>query len=454
MTSERALNVFDVYDRFVIGERVPADEWNYRTIPANADRLKRKYRLEFGRNIIPDDKAIKKDLFAAGLEMLVSTGFYNADMERVMDVTESEVAEGIRKAPKQLTFGEGRDLIRTCTRRSNISLRPTVRGGPAGAPVSEDIFVKVMRSYAQEAVVDTIVNGTMPSAGGHPAIIGTPYGMRACATGIRAAREACIAAGRPGMSVHASGPGRAPHMIPERSGPHVQCDLPQLSELKINMTVMNMLALSSVSGGAVMIEQMPIFGGYCGGAEETAICDVAATLASFALFNGSIHLDCPVHIRWGITTARETLQVAGHAAAAIDANTDLLIGNQCCTAAGPCTEMCLLETAAQAICATASGRELISGPASAKGAAQDKTTGMEARIMGEAAGAAAGIKAGNINMIIDDIVSGYENDYANAPAGKTFRECYCADTVKPAAEYMRVYDGAVRKLRSAGLNIW
>ena len=42
---------------------------------------------------------------------------------------------------------------------------------------------------------------------------------------------------------------------------------------------------------------------------------MATTLASFAVFNADIHLDGPIHIRWGTTTTRETLQVASHAAA-------------------------------------------------------------------------------------------------------------------------------------------
>ncbi len=149
----------------------------------------------------------------------------------------------------------------------------------------------------------------------------------------------------------------------------------QLNELKIDMTGLNMLAGWTTVGDTIMIEQMPILGGYTGGVEETAICDVATTLGSFACFAGNFHLDGPIHIRWGTTCARETLQVAGHAAAAIDANTDLLLANQYYPIAGPCTEMCLLETAAQAITDTGSGRELLSGSAAAKGVVQDKTTG-------------------------------------------------------------------------------
>ena len=112
----------------------------------------------------------------------------------------------------------------------------------------------------------------------------------------------------------------------------------------MDMTGLNMLAGWTTVGDTIMIEQMPILGGYTGGVEETAICDVATTLGSFACFSGNFHLDGPIHIRWGTTMARGTLQVAAHAAAAIDANTDLLLANQYYPIAGPCTEMCLLET--------------------------------------------------------------------------------------------------------------
>ena len=221
----------------------------------------------------------------------------------------------------------------------------------------------------------------------------------------------------------------------------------------MDMTGLNMLAGWTVSGDTIMVEQMPIFGGYCGHIEETAICDVATTLASFALFSGNFHLDGPIHIRWGVTTAKETLMIAAHAAAAVDANTDLLLANQYYPMAGPCTEMCLLETAAQAMTDTASGRELLSGSAAAKGVVQDKTTGMEARIMGNAAAATAGMKVEEVNEILAKLVPTYEAHYTDAPAGKTFQECYDVKTVRPTKEYLEVYDKAVKTLQDFGLDM-
>jgi methylamine---corrinoid protein Co-methyltransferase len=230
-------------------------------------------------------------------------------------------------------------------------------------------------------------------------------------------------------------------------------EVSQLNELKIDMAGLNMIAGWTANGDTIMVEQMPIFGGYCGGIEETAICDIATTLASFSLFSGNFHLDGPIHIRWGITTSRETLQIAAHAAAAVDANTDLLLANQYYPVAGPCTEMCLLETAAQAITDTASGRELLSGSAAAKGVVVDKTTGMEARMMGEAAIATAGMKISKVNEILEALVSSYEKNYPKAPSGKRFQECYDVKTVKPTEEYVKVYDTAKATLRQFGLNM-
>ena len=150
--------------------------------------------------------------------------------------------------------------------------------------------------------------------------------------------------------------------------------------------------------------------------------------------------------------ARGTLQVAAHAAAAIDANTDLLLANQYYPVAGPCTEMCLLETAAQAITDTASGRELLSGSAAAKGVVQDKTTGMEARIMGDAAVATAGMKISDVNEVLNKLIPLYEAHYPDAPAGKTFQECYDVTTVRPTKEYLEIYDKSIKTLTDLGLD--
>ena len=208
--------------------------------------------------------------------------------------------------------------------------------------------------------------------------------------------------------------------------------------MKMDMSGLNMLAGWGASGDVIMMEQMPIYGGYIGDIEETTICDVATMIASFVIFDCDIHLDGPIHIRWGTTTTRETLKIAAHAAAALD---------------GPCTEMCLLETAAQAITDTASGRELLSGVASSKGVSQDKTTGMEARMMGEAALATCGMEIPEVNRVLDRVVGLYEKNFGKAPQGKRFQDCYNVKDVEPSDEYIDLYDDTIKTLLRCGIEL-
>ena len=201
MAAQRALTITDVYDRFVKGKKVKAEDWDYKVIPENLTALKQKYNLSFGKDIIPEDKEVKENLFNAGLEMLVTTGFYCQDLGRVMHVTEEEVWEGIKKTPTKLILGEGKDIARFYPRHGNAPVKPIIQGGPTGSPISEDVFVQVMQSYAQEGVVDTLVNGVMTTIEGHPAKTRTPYEIRATMAELRAAKEARVRAGRPGLGV-------------------------------------------------------------------------------------------------------------------------------------------------------------------------------------------------------------------------------------------------------------
>ena len=181
MAATRALTIPDVYDRFVKGKKVKVEDWDYK--------------------VIPEDKELINNLFQAGLEMLVTTGYYCQDLGRVMHVTEEEVWEGIKKTPTKLILGEGKDIARFYPRHGNSPVKPIIQGGPTGSPISEDVFVQIMQSYAQEGIVDDLVNGVMTTIEGHPAKSKTPYEIRATMAELRATKEARVRAGRPGLGV-------------------------------------------------------------------------------------------------------------------------------------------------------------------------------------------------------------------------------------------------------------
>lgn len=201
MAATRPLTICDVYERFVKGKKVSESDWDYTILPTKLTELKEKYKLNFGDKFIPEDKETINNLFNAGLEMLVETGYYCTDLGRVMKVTEEEVWEGIKKTPTKIILGEGKDIARFYPRRGNSPVKPIIQGGPTGSPISEDIFVQVMQSYAQEGIIDDLVNGVMTTYEGHPAKTNTPYEILATMSELRAVKEARIRAGRPGLGV-------------------------------------------------------------------------------------------------------------------------------------------------------------------------------------------------------------------------------------------------------------
>jgi len=198
---EKALTVYETYLRSERGPRTTENVWDNKTVPDAAAELKEKYQLDFGDKFIPVDPDLKKRLFQAGMEMLVSVGILNVDTQRVIRVTEDEVKAGIRGAPKRIQLGEYGEKVVLEPRRANAPKKPVIQGGPTGATVSEDVFVPMMQSYAQEPVVDTLVNGVMATVGGIPSSTNTPFEITAKLAEIRAVREACNRAGRPYMAI-------------------------------------------------------------------------------------------------------------------------------------------------------------------------------------------------------------------------------------------------------------
>lgn len=201
MVVPRALDIFESFDRFVSGKKVREDVWDYVTVPKNALAMKEKYDINFDDKIVPEDEDLIDRLFLAGVDMLATTGFYNTNLGRALVVTDEEIFEGMKKAPKKIRMGTGNERVTCKARRGNSRKKPTIQGGPTGAPVSEEIFSAMMQSYAQEATVDTLVSGILNTIGGKPSTTNTPWEIKATLAELRYVREACSMTGRPGMGI-------------------------------------------------------------------------------------------------------------------------------------------------------------------------------------------------------------------------------------------------------------
>lgn len=202
MALAKKVTVFDVFDRAKSGRKVDEQEWDNKIIPQTATRLKEKYGIKMDKKVIvPTDQTLIDNLFKAGLEMLVECGVYCMDTGRVIKYTEEEVLTSVNAAPSRAILGEGRDAVTLACRSYKDPRPPIIQGGPTGAPVSEDMFIACHQSYAQEPLIDTIVDGVLQTINGKDPVPGSPWEIAAVKSEAIMIRAAQLRAGRPGMAL-------------------------------------------------------------------------------------------------------------------------------------------------------------------------------------------------------------------------------------------------------------
>jgi len=202
MAITRKVSVYDVYDRARSGKKMPESEWDGRVIPETAAALKEKYGIKMDKSVfIPEDPELIDNLYHAGIDMLEECGVYCTDTGRIIKFTRDEIMEGINSAPTRIIYGEKTDALEMVPRSFNSTKPPIIQGGPTGAPCSEQHFIAIHQSYAQEGLVDAIVNGVHQKINGKDPVPGSPYEIAAVRAECIGIRAAIMRAGRPGMGL-------------------------------------------------------------------------------------------------------------------------------------------------------------------------------------------------------------------------------------------------------------
>ncbi len=410
--------------------------------------------------LIPNDNNLADALFNAAFDLYLEIGTLCVSTHRQIKFEETEIKEALRNAAKRVIFGEGSDTREMAPRKVEDQTPPLCLTS-GGCEISEDIYVQVVQSYAQNPLADTIsggcplhtIFGIIPKAG-------TPAEVLASMYNVIYSKEGAKRAGRPLIGFHnllgtaLSAAGYISASQPELGVRPVDGNLiASLAELKTDYSQLTKALFYSerknVLSGAVYV---PLMGGYGGGPEGTAIVTLAHHLQGVLVHQVS-YADFPVtHLRYSCSTARESLWVASIVGQALSRNTHLLTASEAITAAGPCTEMCLYEVAASSIVGTASGIH-INNASAAKSQYLDRETGMEAKMGCEVGHAATGMKRTNANELVKQLLQMYDQKLEKPPLGRKFQECYDVTTVKPSKEYVDVYTRVKNELEELGLNL-
>ncbi|MHA2225253.1 MAG: monomethylamine:corrinoid methyltransferase [Candidatus Hodarchaeales archaeon] len=434
-------------------------DFDLKILRSALKRLIKDYDIKFDQNyLIPNDDSLADAVFNAALDLFLETGTLCVSTHRQIKFDEAEIKEALKKAPKQITFGEGHDT-RVMTNRQVEDHTPPLCFTSGGGEISEDIYIQLIQSYAQNPLADTISGGfPLHTIFGMVPKADTPVEVLASMYNVIYSKEGAKRAGRPSIGFHnLLGTALSAAGYISASQPYLgvrQCDgnlIASLAELKTDFSQLTKALYYSeqknVMAGAVYV---PLMGGYGGGPVGTAIVTVAHHLQGL-LVHQVVYADFPVtHLKYSCSTAQESLWAASMVGQAISRNTHLLTASEAITAAGPCTEMCLYEVAASSIVGTVSGIH-INNASAAKSQYLDRETGMEAKIGCEVGHAAAGMKRSEANQLVKQLVTKFESNLEKPPLGFRFQDCYDLKTVTPTEEHVNIYNQVKNELQDLGL---
>jgi methylamine--corrinoid protein Co-methyltransferase len=418
--------------------------------------LEKEYGIHYhAGELAPLDRTLVKDLFEAGLRLVLEMGVYIIDQSRQVLIGEEELRSALASAKSLVKIGEGADSRALEPRSPGATVKPLVFGGYAGTPTPREIFKESAYSYAAEPLVDALDHGSIANLNGLSAQQGAPSEAEATVAELKLLREAIEEAGRPGLHLlacesSASSVGSLAAMalgLLRKSDAQL---VPVLNEMKVDYSQLVKAQVGQAYGvhNAALVD--PVVGGFARGAAGSAICAVAEVLLSLVAYRASYALIHPYHIHLKATSSRECLWVEAALGLVGERLRVPLVGDVWPANGGGAVEM-LYEIAANALIAASFGLHLL-GPAPANGE-KPHGTGLEARLMAEVGVAAARMNPDDAVELAQVIVKLYEPSLRDPNPGKPFTELYDARKRAPAAWWLEAYREARKRLTDLGLDL-
>lgn len=448
-------NIIKYYERALTGKEMSENEFN-KILPRKLKELAKKYDITFNSGeVVPQDMDMCKRLFNAGVELLQEVGVYCIDTERIISIKEEEIGDALKNAPSSYVSGTGAEASECYSRGISDSRRPKVIGGANGSPLSEENYLAILLSCAKEPV-DGLHTGSLQSLYGQTVKAKSPIEVLACKQEVVWAREAIKKAGKPGMGILGVMSGVTSEA--QNAGDFERGLRPSdmhlvvsLNELKVDFDFFKKVIHNQYQGNIIdACIGGPIFGGYCGGPEGTAITGVAEVIQGYVMCNPNTFSMYPSSMFTSTSTDRVSIWVGCAVPMAIKSSGfDLVLAMYVGGNAGPCTEMLCDEVTAQSVAQTVSGVSALYGAVGSRMVKTDYVTGMESRILYETSKAATGLTLSEANTIVKELIGRYEDSVKirDIPEGKSFTECYNIKELTPNAEYVELWEKRKEKLK-------
>ncbi|HJX24345.1 MAG TPA: monomethylamine:corrinoid methyltransferase [Candidatus Bathyarchaeia archaeon] len=456
------VNFWEVVRRGELGPKVAERDFDMKHVALKIIELQREHCIKFdAKVIIPSDNGLADSVWQAAIELLVHSGVYYTQTGRVIKFTEDEIKDELMHTPDEFIMGAGEDTVKMMHRDVEDARYPLVFGGPHGAPVSEDMLVKLNQAYAQERLIDVLNHsGHLEWIEGVEIRADSPLEVQAAWVAAERTREALRRAGRPNMPVAAwsagvTGVNEVVASNEERGmrrfDPRMVYWLP---ELKVDWANISKTAHYHAFGCPVYAVSLPLTGGLGGDPAGTAILTAAYHIANRLVFKATIAHLGPQHVKFGQQSNPHSLYMGSLAGQAISRNSNLLRVTSITVSGRPPSKQNLYEGAAGMLAWTVSGSDLNCGPRPARTLYYNHVSPLAARFCAEIGRAAAGMKRDTARDIVKELLKKYQDyiDFEKAAKGSPFETFYDTNTLIPKRDYLQAYNEVKRELTDLGLN--
>lgn len=441
-----AYRIWEILDRSRTGRFMDEDDFLPRRFTPTLKKIIKKYEIKYDpHSPCPTDDAMVDRIWRAGWDLLREVGYYNTDSHRIIEVADEEIKEALYLTRDQYWVGSGKDARLWKHRRVEDTDPPFCILSP-DITVDEKYHQSMCMAYLREPILDGLCGPILEETFGHLIESGGPTEISGCIQHITNQKMAARLLGRPGIFMVAVGTAEhdSGQIAVSNDDWGVQKSdsrlVGSLTEFKTADTLLNRALHYAQYGCFTGNLTGPIYGGWCGGSEGTAVTLVAYSLIGLVIHGAIFNNHFPFHLHHGSNTTRELLWAISAAGQAMARNSKLLYTSNGFANAGPMTEMLFRETAVHAMVSTVSGWHLWE-MASARNKYRNRATPLEARLGAEAGHAIArqGMTREQVNEIVNKLLAEYEDHAADAPMGCEYQECYDVAKALPTREHLDMY---------------
>lgn len=453
------VDIIKILDRTQKGEYCPVKEWDVRRIPQKVREKLKKYNLEKTvdhENPVNIDLSLADTFYKAGFELAVELGMLCETTDRIVKVSEEELALALSNAPSELLVGVGADATLLKTRTPSDPY-PTMFGASLGLTTSECVWPALTEGIARQREVDLLEGGSLRSIFGLDVIPGAPSETLVGFEQAKMHAKIREKAGRPGMG----GIGQISAVTEYGQfdgyglpGAFQKTDLALIlfpSELKINYQTLHKVVHTINVGGMIFAGSPAMIGGMPGPAEGAVLSCIASALLQYPVLQAMVGGGEIYDIRYLSNVNREGIWALSVTHQALSRNTHLLTHGIANQVSGPGTKELLYETIAGVATIAASGASLSTGPRSAGGKLEDYLTPVECRFCSEISHKAAGLPLQKINEIVKELLPKYEQSIKNPNVGKPVNEIYDLKTFEPKDEWRKIYEEVKKEAVELGI---